>query len=237
MCIVVKYRIDALPASRMPSLCACRKVSLQQNPYHGVHCSSFKRTRIIARHDGVKDVFVRWIRRAANYCIAEPRHFNADEAKKTRPDFHCTLGTSTYAGDVVIINPLAPSRKSQADPLGAAAAEKIDKHSKIVKGPLHARADHFVPLIFETFGAFSQHAVKFVNTVAANSGGQDFDVLNGLINDIAIAVQRGNARAVLASIAEGHYPLFSSDQQPDQDPAADQPAEDSQSESQHSLVL
>jgi hypothetical protein len=148
MRVTVKYRLNLPPATRMPSQCACGKASLRQLPFHGVSCGQFRHSRTIARHDSIKNVFVDWIRKAGHAAVAEPREYSKNASRKIRPDFEGSLGASTHAADVQIVNPLAPSHLHR-DAIAHSVNIKLKKFQKIVEHGKEHKADSFIPLIFE----------------------------------------------------------------------------------------
>jgi hypothetical protein len=79
------------------------------------------------------------------------------------------------------------------------------KMKKLIgKGPL--QADKFVPLVFETFGGFSEETISFIQLVGKESSGRGvsaWEIVQGLTNEVAIAIQRGNAAAILNCLDQG----------------------------------
>ncbi len=215
MRITVKYRLGASPvdSKTIPRFCGCGQ-GLTDNPYHGVSCSRHRRSRLIQRHDGVKMVIAAGITKSGNHCRVEPREYNADMTKKLRPDFVCTLGASTIAGDVQIVNPLAPSNSRLDNAMAAAVQRKRNKYGQAFS----AQVNTFAPLLFETYGGFDTGSLNFVAHVSNESTlCTKEETLNYLVNEIAVAIARGNAHCILSCFNEGVHDR----DQPQQQPPAD----------------
>ena len=90
--------------------------------------------------------------------------------------------------------------------MAAAAKKKVKKYKHFVgKGP--GLADEFVPAAFETFGGFSKESLALIDKIGNNARGEGIDpqqIVDGLTNEIAVAIQRGNAACFLACLQEAH---------------------------------
>ncbi len=219
MQIAVCYRLgiyQALPKAKGLA-CSCSAL-LANDPFHGVSCGKYKRSRVIARHDAVKDSIVKWIKRGGNAAAAEPRELNRDMDKKIRPDFECSLGASKLVGDIVVMDPAAPSNVRKSNPMKDAAQGKVKKFAAFV-GKAAGLADKFVPAIFETFGGFSKDAVAFIAQTGKAARGDVIEpqyFIDGLTNEIAVAIQRGNAACVLNCLQEALQVVDPSDDEKSQ---------------------
>lgn len=192
---------QALPKAKLMK-CACG--TLMTDPFHGVSCSKHPRSKVIARHDAMKNAIVKWIKRSGNSAAAEPREFSRDLDRQIRPDFQASLGASNLVGDIVVMNPAAPTHVATDEPMKKAATKKLSKFKAFV-GPELGQADEFVPAIFETFGGFSTNSVAFIAKIGKEARSEGLDsqtVMDSLTNEIAIAIQRGNANCVLNCLQE-----------------------------------
>jgi hypothetical protein len=100
-----------------------------------------------------------------------------------------------------IIHPATKSRLQQMSPVTAAAMEKRDNYADLY-GPGKPHSE-FVPLIFEAYGGFSEEARAFCLRVAMFAALSDRPVrqtAESMVDRIAIAIQRGNARTVFWSL-------------------------------------
>jgi hypothetical protein len=125
--------------------------------------------------------------------------------KKIRPDFDCSLGATKIVGDIVVMNPAAPTYTLEAMPMKKAAKDKVKKFAAAFVGKEPGLADKFVPAIFETFGGFSKDSVALIEQIGKATRGEGIDpqdVVDGLTNEIAIAIQRGNAACILNCLQE-----------------------------------
>lgn len=205
MQIAVCYRLGVRQAIRTKGLsCPCGRL-LVEDPFHGVSCSKCPRSKVIARHDSVKNAIVKWIKRSGNAASAEPREFSRGAERRLRPDFQSSLGASTIVGDIVVMDPAAPSNSGKSAPMATAAKNKVKKYKHFV-GKAPGQADQFVPVAFETFGGFSAESVALIGLIGKETRGEGIeskDVVDGLTNEIAVAIQRGNAACILVCLQEG----------------------------------
>ena len=127
-----------------------------------------------------------------------------------RPDIY----TIMYVGDSVkptpayidvgIICPSAPSYRS-LPPLAQTnryAKSKVEKYRQIAE----SRDAVILPLILESNGGYGNHAVNLLNDIARNAGNQAAmaspkDVVSQWQDELAIAIQKYNAMAILHSAA------------------------------------
>ena len=110
--------------------------------------------------------------------------------------------------DVAVVHPGAPSRLRAAQrSLGTALQQQRIKHARYDR---LARTEHsiFLPFIVETFGATAPEARSVMREIASFAGRlipsqTRHATLVRLMTQISVAVQRGNAQAVLACIQDG----------------------------------
>ncbi|MBA2708866.1 MAG: hypothetical protein H0U59_13765 [Gemmatimonadaceae bacterium] len=200
--IAVLNRLSVRQALPKAKLMKCGCGTLMTDPFHGISCNRHLGSKVIARHDAVKGAIVKWIKRSGNSAAAEPRDFSRDLDRQIRPDFQASLGASSIVGDIVVMNPAAPTHVDNDEPMKNVAIKKITKFAAFVGDEL-GQADEFVPAIFETFGGFSNHSVAFIAKIGKETRGEGIDsqtVMDGLTNEIAIAIQRGNANCVLSCL-------------------------------------
>ncbi len=96
-----------------------------------------------------------------------------------------------------------------------AAQGKVKKFAAFV-GKAPGLADKFVPAIFETFGGFSTDAVAFIAQTGKAARGDVIEpqyFVDGLTNEIAVAIQRGNAACVLNCLQEALQVVDPSDEE------------------------
>ncbi len=205
MRVAVCYRLGATQAfsSAKNLQCACGQL-LAHDSFHGVGCNRHPHSKVIARHDAVKNALVKWIKKSGNVAAAEPREYSSSLERNIRPDFQCALGATSIVGDIVVMNPAAPSNIGKPDCMSATAARKVNKFKHFVgKGP--GQSDKFVPCVFETFGGFSKDSVALIDNIGKEvrgEGVESADITEGLISEVAVAIQRGNAATILNCIQE-----------------------------------
>ena len=193
--IAFRTRLNAPPASRLPSACACGARLTADDPGHLLRCTKQPGGHAIKRHDDVNRALITSIKRANLFVQAEPNGLCSDA--RLRPDLLCLLGSTTYIGDVTIVTPKPP--KDDVSALVQTEQRKVAKYS----GKLdRAQQDAvFTPLAFDTNGGFGPSAERFISLIADECEGDSrFDFHQNLINRIAVAIQRGNATIVLEGL-------------------------------------
>jgi hypothetical protein len=116
------------------------------------------------------------------------------------------LGANSFIVDVTVRHPgsITHLRKAQSQ-LGVAVAAEKEKHE--LYRELGARMDAtVVPFAMETHGALGADAVRFIHRIARFNNSRSTlyssrDMLEGMMGDLAVVVQRGNARLITLSAA------------------------------------
>jgi hypothetical protein len=111
------------------------------------------------------------------------------------------LGAYNILADVVILHPTVKSRVDNDNALSAAAEDKAKKYSDLY-GPGKPHGE-FVGLAFEAYGGFSEQARAFLYRIATFAILSDCSAnftAEWMVDRVAIAIQRGNAKTVLASL-------------------------------------
>lgn len=166
---------------------------------HFLSCLRLTRSAINRRHHMVVQALAAWIRRAGGSASIEPKNLSFLDGK--RPDILVTLGTDHFLVDVTIRHPTAPSQVAIAlVPLGIASQaerRKLDHYQDMARQQLAT----MVPFAIESYGAFGDLATSFMKRIAdhARHSSPSYSVvsiLSGLIQSLAVAVQRGNTEAI-----------------------------------------
>jgi hypothetical protein len=189
--------VQATPPIR--SICPDCKLPCSHDHWHPVSCKSALRRSLLLRHNAVVSVVANAIKRAGGLASVEPRNMDNNSAKQ--PDISGHFQSNAFLIDVSIRNPLSSSQQSQAASLlDTAAQQKTNKYAELAR-QCHAR---FVPLIFDIFGSQQALAKEWIQTVGS-MGSMQFvassdDKLTStmLTKEIAVAIQRYNARATLS---------------------------------------
>jgi hypothetical protein len=208
--IAMRFRLDLPPAERMPRWCACG-YDLREDPWHHLSCQKLKATTITHRHDMVVQCSALWIKRAGGAAMVEPRQL--DRSSNCHPDIDAVCGARRTLVDVTVCHPTAPSYVQLGlglAALGTAKRREQDKHRKYdaMATRLNTR---FCAFAVETYGAFGEEAQQFCKDVASFATLSCTTwpwkaVQRGMVNAISIAVQQGNAVAVLRGLQRSQGP-------------------------------
>jgi len=184
-----------------PHRCRCG-AEVEQDGHHGLSCGrSAGRHR---RHALANDVILRAIRSVAVHAELEPLRLLSDDRK--RPD-GATLDPwnrgKYLVWDFTCPDTLAPSHLNRSSTAAGSAAvlaegKKRAKYSQLVNSGQHI----FVPIAIETLGAWGPAAQEICAEIGGRIARCTGDVRSSsfLRQRIDIAIQRGNAAAVLGTL-------------------------------------
>jgi ubiquitin C-terminal hydrolase len=178
--------------------CKCGS-TVDEKDYHGLSCK-FSAGRF-SRHHSVNDIIKRALLHANIPSVLEPTSLCRDDGK--RPDgmslIPWKLG-KPMIWDFTCSDTMAPSNLNNSSKTGGSTAKKsenlkIHKYSTLLDNYI------FFPIAVETFGVFGEHAKNFIHEISnkmtmieKNPKTKSF-----LIQNISIAIQRGNAASVLGT--------------------------------------
>ena len=167
---------------------------------HGLSCRYSKGRH--SRHAAVNDIIKRSLESAKVPCHLEPVGLYRSDGK--RPDGASVVpwrGGKILVWDATCPDTLAPSHSLMA--VREAGAVAVDAEYRKELKYSHLDATHcFIPVAVETLGAFGAQARTFFREVARRVSLATDDPLahQFLVQRISVAVQRGNAAAVLGCI-------------------------------------
>jgi hypothetical protein len=205
--VMARMRLNLPPLrdDEAASFCRFCRADLQADPLHGLTCRQMLSGEVMKRHDVIKNTIVRWLNALGAPAQAEPR--NPDDPRGSRVDILVDFpmhGERTLV-DVVVSHPLAPSHRHRAAAAPLAVAEFAAKEKHRKHGPqAEERRCDLVAFSLETLGGWHVEAADFVRAVIARcSQHQDVkwaptEVVKGVHGLIAMAIVRGNARAIRA---------------------------------------
>ena len=171
-----------------------------KDPWHDLSCVHRRKNELNVRHDLVVKCIKYYAEIAGACSRLEPNGLSEDGRK--RPDLELFLGHIHQLIDVTIVHPTCRSYLKKAqEPLVIAEMAATNKLSKYSNMSIQLQAK-IVPFAIESFGGFSQSAQNFISTLAhfASNHSTLFhkkELIRDFISSISIAVQRGNALAVI----------------------------------------
>ena len=180
-----------------PHLCTSCGADVNILGTHGLSCRFSKGRH--SRHASINDIIKRSLESAKIPCHLEPTGLSRSDGK--RPDGATIVpwkGGKILVWDATCPDTLAPSHSSLA--VREAGAVAADAEYKKCQKYIHLASSHsFVPVAVETLGVFGKEACQFFKEVAHRLRLATDDPLahQYLIQRISVAVQRGNAAAVL----------------------------------------
>jgi hypothetical protein len=187
-----------------PHRCVCG-AEVTQDGHHGLACRrSAGRHR---RHALANDVIVRSIRSVDVHAELEPSRLLRSDGR--RPD-GATLDPWTrgqyLVWDFTCPDTLAPSHLNQSSLATGSAASAAESRKRTKYAELSSGNYAFVPIAIETLGAWGPCALEFCadlgGRIARHTG--DARATAFLKQRLDMAIQRGNAAAVVGTLAEGN---------------------------------
>ena len=184
-----------------PHLCSGCGAEVGEDGIHGLSCRYSKGRH--SRHAALNDIVKRSLDAAKIPSHLEPLGLYRSDGK--RPDGASVVPWQRgkiLVWDVTCSDSLAPSLRVIAirEPGAVAAAAEHRKRSKYS----HLNATHhFIPIAVETLGVLGEDAHSFFWDLAKRleTVNEDRRSHQFLLQQVAVAVQRGNAASVLGSIA------------------------------------
>jgi hypothetical protein len=206
----LNLRLDPLrDMSELSDSCpSCGKLdALANDRWHFLACSKHKgpEGEITARHDTVNNALYLSVLTLGGQAAREPRGMGAEDGR--RPDLQVVFHGHHLLTDVVVVHPLAPSLVSKATggPTAVAVHRAHHKHKKY--DALAARhGASFFAFSVETCGGMAPESMELLQRVA-RAGQQQLplwpyrQILQHMLGNVAMAIQRGNAMTVLAGYA------------------------------------
>ena len=180
--------------------CSCG-AAVDKLGHHGLACKRSAGRHL--RHNLLNDAILRALQSAGVQAVREPPGLDRGGGK--RPDGATLVPWSRgrcLLWDATCPDTLAPShlQGSSTEPGFAAAAAEVKKVTKYA--PL-AMAHEFVPIAIETMGTWGARGLSFINEVGHRIAEQTGDPRSTafLKQRLSLAVQRGNAAAVLGTLS------------------------------------
>ena len=195
-----------------PHRCICG-TEVGQDGHHGL---SFRRSAgRHKRHAMANDVILRAIRSVGVHAELEPPRLLRGDGK--RPDgasldpWHSGISGQYLVWDFTCPDTLAPSHLNQSSLAAGSAASRAEANKNTKYSELAANGDYiFAPIAIETLGAWGPSAQSLCSEIGGRIASQSGDLraLSFLRQRLSIAVQRGNAAAVVGTFPLGDNRLL-----------------------------
>jgi hypothetical protein len=206
---LAKARLGYPIFDKMPLACKCGK-KFADHPLHGLYCIRFLGQLVSHRHDEVVKILARYVRLVRGF-VRELDRDRYNWGREMRPDLEVILGLLRELIDVTIRHPTTPIP-------GAASAAAVAQKEKLYRELASKVGAQLTPFVIESFGAWDTGAREFVSRIrafndVAITGMSRHDIFYALSCEVSIAVQRGNARALIAchqaalSADNVHFPV------------------------------
>jgi hypothetical protein len=190
--LAVLYSLGLPLRENMPTICGCGR-NVRGDSEHILSCCTYQGQLVLVRHNEIVCVIHHNARRLGGASTMEPQRLVLDSGK--HPDLEILLAALRYLLDVTIVTP-------RPGPLEAAecAANHKSKHYKDLAASCRAT---FIPFPIETYGAWGDQARSFAKILRdfndeRLTGLTKREVYYRFCTEIAVAVQRGNARVMEA---------------------------------------
>jgi hypothetical protein len=204
ICSKLRLGLHPLP---LPSDCASCNTqdACALDPLHPLVCIGQKGRTITDRHhETVDSLYVSTIH-AGGLANKEPTRLSGN-GDHTRPDLQLVLNGQQVLVDVTIRHPgcmtniMHGSARQQLAAAHKGEAEKKAKYAAMAK----AQQASFLPFAVETYGGLGKSARKLIKQIVAAAEDQmqllsSEEIRKELTGSVAIAVQKGNAKILLAA--------------------------------------
>lgn len=156
------------------------------------------------RHDAIRDVFFRAAQRARMHVGLETRHLLPD--LQERPADILLYRDPPEAVDFAVTNPLQPAYVARAATIGGSAAHAYAEGVKCRKYKLRVESAgySFTPAVVESFGGWNDRGEALIRQIATFESrvvGTPYSIAaTRIFQEASVALMRGNARAILASL-------------------------------------
>ena len=179
--------------------CACGS-RLDLDPTHSLHCILFRNQWVERRHTSLVKIIIAWIHKVFGIAY-EPVDLGE---KHQRPDIEAILDKLRLLIDVAIVN--TKHGHAAANPSyheDRMAADKIEKYQALAK----QRSATVVPFVLNVYGGWHGAAVQLVKDINRVNNEDEtlipaHDLFYYFSSQIAIALQAGNAKAVMSCYQE-----------------------------------
>lgn len=185
-----------------PHRCLCG-VMVETDGHHGLSC--MRCAGRIPRHFAINEIIRRAMVSANVPCILEPQGLSRSDGK--RPDGLTLVPWEkgrSLLWDATCVSTYAPTHLAQTNRVAGAAAENAARHKHVKYADLEPVYD-FVPVAVETAGPWCAEAKKLVKDIGRRLRDRGCDPRSGsyLVQQISLAIQRGNAAGVFGTFGPG----------------------------------
>jgi hypothetical protein len=198
--------LNASGMSALPASCpVCGEIdAIANDSWHFLTCRKEMGAggEVTTRHNAIRDALYHGVLTVGGQAVREPVGLDLEDGR--RPDLQIVFPGEHILTDVVVSHPLAPSYIERAAGASARVATHWQeaKRNKYKKTAANCEA-RLLPFAVETFGGLAPDAVTLLK--ALSRAGEEHlglwprDVIvRQLLGSVAVAVQRGNAMAVLS---------------------------------------
>jgi hypothetical protein len=171
-----------------------------EDPLHALSCKLTRGREVTWRHDIVVDPVATGLRQCGTRVRVE--QMSDEQNSKQRPDIFAIISGQPTFIDVGIVQPSAVSYRGK-DPLVRTKEYEKEKISKYAELAMENDA-RIIPFIIESNGGYGERAGYVLDDIKvfAHEEALAFapsEVVRDMMDAVAIAVQRGNAKAIIAA--------------------------------------
>jgi hypothetical protein len=202
--------LNASGMSALPASCpVCeQKDAIANDSWHFLSCSKGKgpTSEVTTRHNAVRDALWHGVLTVGGQAVREPVGLHLEDGR--RPDLQIVFPGEHILTDVVVSHPLAPSLIERASGGATRTAQYAQerKRTKYEKTAAFHEA-RLLPFAVESFGGLAPDAVTLLKELS-RAGEEHLGlwprdvIVRQLLGSVAVAVQKGNAMAVLSGYSK-----------------------------------
>jgi hypothetical protein len=184
-------------------LCDKGQNAVASDPWHYLSCPSQRKREVKTRHNAVKDALYRAVLLTGGQAVREVRGLQA--GSDLRPDLQIVYPGQHVLTDVAVVHPGAHARRQPEN--STATAKKMAGEKRTKYAAIASRHDaELIPFVVETCGGLGPDAMALLDVISGAASEHlslwsQEDAAKEMLNSVAIAVQKGNAMAVLGAHA------------------------------------
>ena len=213
--IAARLNLGLPPLSRsgmsaLPASCpVCGKEdAIANDSWHFLSCKKAMGPagEVTTRHNAIRDALYHGVLTVGGQAVREPAGLDLEDGR--RPDLQIVFPGEHILTDVVVTHPLAPSHIERAAGGATKTAMYLEqrKRKRYTKTAAHQEA-RLLPFAVETCGGLAPDAVTLLKELS-RAGEEHLGlwprdvIVRQLLGSVAVAVQKGNAMAVLSGYSK-----------------------------------
>jgi hypothetical protein len=193
--------------SQLPAdcpLCSAAENAVANDPWHWLVCPTQNKREMSTRHNAVVNALYRAVLLTGGQAQREVTGLQTDS--RLRPDLQLVYPGRHVLTDVAVVHPLSVyGRRRPTQPTACAKSMQTMKRTKYAAIAKRHDAE-LLPFVVETCGGLAPDAIALLDVISGEASAHlslwsQEDAAKDILHSVAIAVQKGNAMAILGAHA------------------------------------